>query len=115
MASRGLPLWFEEGLAKHFEGIETSAAAQYLDRHNLPLPSSLSQVDLWLRGRGGSVEAGYLAALLAVRVLIDDEGFWTVRRIIESVGRGIPFEEALQQEARLQTWELEERWKSALP
>ncbi len=115
MASRGLPLWFEEGLAKHFEGMPTPAVVEYLDRRELPLPSSLDQINLWLRGGGPSVETAYLSALLAVRAIIDDEGFWTVRRIVEAAGRGTPFEEALFQEARLEPWELEERWKSSLP
>jgi tetratricopeptide (TPR) repeat protein len=115
IAPRGLPLWFQEGLAKHFEGAPTSGAEAYLERHGGSFPRTLHGLNGGLRGRGGSVEASYLAALLAVRLIIDEEGFWTVRRVLESVGKGVPFEEAFREETRLETLEFQERWLSSLP
>jgi tetratricopeptide (TPR) repeat protein len=115
MAPRGLPLWFQEGLAKHFEGLPTDGAETFLERHGGSFPLTLQGLNGGLRGRGGSVEASYLAALLAVRLLIDEEGFWSVRRVLESVGKGVPFQDAFREEAQLDVLEFQERWISSLP
>jgi hypothetical protein len=115
MAPGGLPLWFEEGLAKHFEGLTTERAETLLQGTGVPPPRTFEALTAGLRGRGGSVKVSYLAALLAVRLLIEDEGFWTVRRILEAVGQGQTFQEALQGEARLDLAEFEEKWHSSLP
>jgi hypothetical protein len=102
-------------LAKHFEGFPTDGAEAHLERHGGSFPRTLQGLNGSLRGRGGSVEASYLAALLAVRLIIDEEGFWTVRRVLESVGNGVPFEEAFRVETRLEIPEFQERWISSLP
>jgi tetratricopeptide (TPR) repeat protein len=115
IAPGGLPLWFEEGLAKHFEGLTTERAEALLGGTGTSPPTTFEALTEGLRGRGGRVKSSYLAALLAVRLLIEDEGFWTVRRILEAVGRGQTFEEALRGEARLDLAEFEERWRSSLP
>ncbi len=114
MATTGLPLWFEEGLAKHFEGIPTERAEEILGGHG-DVPSSFSGLNSGLRGRGQAVKSSYLASLLAVRTLIDSEGFWTVRRILEGVGEGLPFDEAFREETGMEVGEFEERWRSNLP
>jgi Tfp pilus assembly protein PilF len=115
MAPRGLPLWFQEGLAKHFENSPTEHAHSYLERYAGSIPHSLAGLDNGLRGRAGPVEASYLASLLALRTLIDEEGFWSVRTILESVGRGIPFTTAFAEETRLSLPEFQEHWAASLP
>jgi len=115
MAPRGLPLWFQEGLAKHFEGLPAEHAHSYLERHSGAFPRSLDGLNQGLRGRAGPVQASYLASLLAVRTLIDEEGFWSVRTILESVGRGVPFSSAFAEETRLSLAEFQERWSASLP
>ena len=102
-------------MAKHFEGLPTDHVRDGLERYSGTFPRSLSGLNQGLRGQAGPVEASYLAALLAVRTLIDDEGFWTVRRILESVGRGAPFPASFEEEARMSLGEFEEDWVSALP
>jgi hypothetical protein len=115
MAPAGLPLWFEEGLAKHFEGIPSDQARAFLEKHPDSFARTLTGLNQGLRGRAGSVESSYLAALLAIRNLIEAEGFWTVRTILETVGGGVPFETAFRQETRTEVAEFEEDWSSSLP
>lgn len=115
MAPRGLPLWFQEGLAKHFEGFPTEHAYSYLEKNAGAFPRSLDGLNAGLRGRAGPVQASYMASLLALRTLIDEEGFWSVRTILESVGRGVPFSAAFTEETRLSLAEFQERWTASLP
>lgn len=115
IASGRLPLWFEEGLAKHFEGLPTEIALRHLQRVGLSVPPSLAHLNRGLRASGRTVEASYIGALLAVRTLVESEGFWTVRRILEAVGRGESFEAAFREEARMEIAEFEERWRAELP
>jgi tetratricopeptide (TPR) repeat protein len=115
MAPTGLPLWFQEGLAEHFEGMPTEVARHFLQEIGIPPPTTFADLDRGLRGQGASVEASYLAALLAVRLFIDEEGFWTLRQVIETVGEGASFVEALRQETGMDPGELEEKWRNALP
>ena len=115
MAPRGLPLWFQEGLAKHFEGFASEHAYSYLESNAGAFPRSLDGLNGGLRGRTGQVQAAYLASLLALRILIDEEGFWSVRTILESVGRGVPFATAFAEETRLSLAEFQERWAASLP
>jgi len=115
MAPRGLPLWFQEGLAKHFENLPSEHALAYLEKHAGSFPRSLDGLNEGLRGRAGPVQASYLASLLALRALIDEEGFWSVRTILESVGRGVPFATAFVEETRLSLAEFQEDWAASLP
>ncbi len=115
MAPTGLPLWFQEGLAEHFEAMPTARARHFLEEIGAPPPNTFAALDRGLRGHGASVEASYLAALLAVRLFIDNEGFWTLRQIMESVGEGVSFAEALRQETGMDPNELEEKWREVLP
>jgi tetratricopeptide (TPR) repeat protein len=114
MAPRGLPPWFQEGLAEHFEGYSTEQAVAHFGRYGRAAPRTLRGIDDGLRGRAGPVEASYLASLVAVRILIEEEGFWSVRRILEAVGSGTPFRTALEEEARRTLAELEADLAAAL-
>lgn len=111
----GLPLWFEEGLAKHFEGLTPEGAEEILQRLGTSPPATLWDLDAGLRGHGALVEASYLASFLAVRALIDREGFWTVRRILEAAGRGRSFDDAFRDEAGMGLLDFQELWRSSLP
>lgn len=115
MVPRRLPLWFEEGLAKHFEGIPTERASSFIERMSATPPVTFTALNLGLRGHGASVEISYLSAMLAVRYLIEEEGFWTVRQILETVGEGQSFEKAFLDETRMEVGEFEEKWSSSHP
>jgi hypothetical protein len=114
MVPRGLPLWFEEGLAEHFEGAAPESARGWLAGHASARFATLAQVEAGLRG-AGDVGAAYTAAYLAVATVVDEAGFAAVRRLLEAMSTGVPFERALETEARLTIPELQERWRKAMP
>jgi len=114
LVPQGLPLWFEEGLAMYFQGTGAAEAAGYLRGHGVTF-ATLEEVVAALRGRGKDVRAGYYGAALAVRTLIDDEGFGAVRDLLAAMRRGEGFAAALEREARLSVEELQEHWRQGLP
>jgi Tfp pilus assembly protein PilF len=115
MAPQGLPRWFEEGLAKYFEGVTPEAALRWLEMHPEPRFSSFEELNIGLKGKPGLVDAAYINSFMAVWTLIEDQGLWTVTRIIEEVGRGRPFPEAFRGEVRLDLAEFKEKWLESIP
>ena len=103
-----LPLWFEEGLAQHFQGVTFEAARQAL-RHEDPGFATLDEVSAALRG-GARVGAAYAAAALAVGEMVRMDGFWLPRRTLEHVAAGRGFPEAFRDAAGITVTEFEERW-----
>lgn len=111
-----LPLWFEEGLAEYFEGVDADAARRFLGGHGSAF-ASLDEVSAALRlqsagsGGDGRFVAAYAAAFLAVDEMVRMDGFWLPRRILESMAEGRPFTEALRDAAGMDLPEFEERWR----
>lgn len=103
-----LPLWFEEGLAMHCQGLTGEEAAAVLRRRGAAFPD-LAAVSAALRG-GPDVGAAYAAAALAVAEMVRLNGFWLPRRTLEGVAAGVPFAEAFRREAGIELAELEARW-----
>ena len=66
-----------------------------------------------LMGRKGPVEAAYGSSALAVKRLIEEKGFQTVRRMIEEMATGTPFAAALEEEADLSLQEYQELWRNS--
>lgn len=111
----GLPPWFEEGLAEYFEGTTVAAAQSWLEAHEEMTFSSLEDVSRTLKAGDGKVEGAYFASAIAVHTLVEEEGFWTIRNVLDEVGRGRSFEAVLEDEARLTIEEFEELWRRELP
>ena len=110
MAPRGLPLWFNEGLATTFQGWDPAKIRAWFAEHPPQSIATLNDIDRTLQGRGGDVTAGYAAALLAISELEEIRGFGAVRRVITGVGAGQPFEEVFRDEVRLEVAEFQDRW-----
>jgi Tfp pilus assembly protein PilF len=106
-----LPLWFEEGLAGHFQGT-TPGAALHVLRADGGAFGSLDEVSAALRG-GPRVGGAYAAAALAVAEMVRLDGFWLPRRILEMVAAGRPFPEAFRDAAGIEVPEFEQRWLQA--
>lgn len=106
-----LPLWFEEGLAGHFQGLTPDAARATLLAAGGAFPS-LEEVSSALRG-GPRVGAAYAAAALAVAEMLRMDGFWLPKRTLEQMAAGKPFPEAFQIAAGIGLAEFEERWLQA--
>jgi tetratricopeptide (TPR) repeat protein len=112
IVGRRLPLWFEEGLAEHFEG--RTAPRENSPRHFgedvREHYKSFQDLNAGLMGRRGPVEAAYNGSALAVERLIEEKGFQTVRRMIEEIVTGKSFEQALEEEAGLSLQEYQVLW-----
>ena len=103
-----LPLWFEEGLAQHFQGVTFEAARQSLRSEGIDF-ANLEDVSAALRG-GARVGAAYAAAALAVGEMVRMDGLWLPRRTLEHVAAGRGFTEAFRDAAGISLAEFEERW-----
>jgi Tfp pilus assembly protein PilF len=114
MAPRGLPRWFNEGLATTFQGWEPASLRAFFATHPPEGIATLEDVDRTLLGRNGDVMKGYAAARLAIADLEEARGFGAIRRIIDGVGSGRPFEEVFRDEARMALPEFQERWRGGL-
>ena len=114
MAPRGLPLWFNEGLAARFQGWDPAMIRAWFAEHPPQGLTTLDDVDRTLQGRGGDVTAGYAAALLAIGEIEEVRGFGAVRRIISGVGAGQPFEEVFRDEVRMDVAEFQDRWSKGM-
>lgn len=106
-----LPLWFEEGLAGHFEGIPPEAALHSLRSGGGPF-ASLEEVSAALRG-GPRVTAAYAAAALAVAEMVRLDGFWLPSRTLELMASGRAFPEAFHDVAGMDLPAFEELWVRA--
>ncbi len=105
MVPHGMPLWLEEGLAEYAEGSIP---------HRAPKFDSLEAVSAALRAGGNQVYRAYMAAGVAVAVLIEEVSFWNLRRTLEAMGRGMAFPEALAKEALLGYDDFQESWRQRL-
>jgi hypothetical protein len=103
-----LPLWFQEGLAAHFQGM-TAEDALHLLHAGGAVFARLEDVSTALRG-GHAVAAAYAAAALAVAEMVRMDGFWLPRRTLESVAAGTPFPAAFREAAGIDLAEFEENW-----
>jgi hypothetical protein len=103
-----LPLWLEEGLAGHFQGMTAEDAQRALRERGLRF-ARLADVSASLRG-GPDVGAAYAAAALAVAEMVRMDGFWLPRRTLEKVAAGVAFPEAFRAVAGIDLGEFEERW-----
>jgi len=106
-----LPLWFEEGLAGHFEGTLPETALHTLRAAGGGF-ASLEDVSTALRG-GTRVEAAYAAAALAVNEMVRLDGFWLPSRTLDMMATGRSFAEAFHDAAGMELTEFEERWARA--
>jgi Flp pilus assembly protein TadD len=107
-----LPLWFEEGLAAHFEGAPPAALLQTLRGADGGGYQTLADVSAALRG-GPQVGAAYAAAALAVAEMVRLNGFWLPSRTLELMADGRPFPEAFHDASGMELTEFEERWVRA--
>jgi len=106
-----LPLWFEEGLAGHFEGTPPASVLQTLRASGGGF-GSLEEVNAALCD-GTRVGAAYAAAALAVSEMVRLDGFWLPSRTLDLMAGGRSFPEAFHDLAGIELTEFEERWVRA--
>jgi hypothetical protein len=110
-----LPRWFEEGLCVTYAGIpfldmgsslELSAAAGALPRFR--------ETAAMFRGGASDAAKAYAIGHRAVGFMIAHYGEASMRRILASVARGVPFDDAFQASIGIPLDEFEERWRRAV-
>ncbi len=112
MVPQGLPIWLNEGLAEYFEGMNVDMVKARLAALTDVKVSSL--MELGESFRRGNIEAAYFLSFLAVHTLVEEEGFYSVRRMLEDMGAGSSLPAAFQEEFRMTMEEFQEKWLRSL-
>jgi tetratricopeptide (TPR) repeat protein len=91
-----VPAWLNEGLATALEPEGTEWAEEQLRASSVRVP--LAQLTRGFRGLSAAqARAAYAQSALAVKSLLDRQGSAGVVRLLQAVGRGVPFAEAFHQ------------------
>ena len=118
LAGGKCPVWLNEGLAE-YEGRKAG-------------PSVLSQLTIAHRGERlvpwaqlseqfsaatpvDDVALGYQESYSIVHYFVKRYGFWRMRRVLEAIGKGTPWETVLTDEFRMKLPQLEASWRRWLP
>lgn len=115
-ASNGrAPVWLNEGIAQYFEGRSTSGYEEALRRASNSGKLSLRSLEGSFMGlRSDQAELAYLLSLSATEYVIREFGIFSVRNILENLGRGMGMDEAVYSALSLSYKELEKSWKDSL-
>jgi hypothetical protein len=109
------PLWFDEGYAAFASGewdrLDALALNLAVVRGAVP---ELGELDGALRGRAPSAEASYALAMSAVIELARRNPTGTLEPLIELLGRGLPFDEALQRTTGLNPGQFAVTWREGV-
>lgn len=109
------PIWLNEGIAQYEEGKSTGAYSEVLrglaESGKLSL-RSLEGSFMGLNAR--NAQNAYLLSLSATERIIRDNGFSSVRRILEGVGNGESLDSAISSALYLSYDEMERSWAESL-
>lgn len=111
IVGRRLPLWFEEGLAEHFEARTGAGEQLHFDpgRAAGSHYRSFSDLSAGLLGKSGPIAEAYAESARAVELLIAEEGFGAVRGLVEEMETGLSFAKALEAETEMTMKEFQAR------
>ena len=110
------PTWLNEGLAQFMEGRSLEEARSVL-RNNRTYPLlPLDQLHGTFADSRSRAEAAvkYAQALIGVSILMENEGPYAVKTVLQKLGRDIPVEQALQTGAAVSLTELHDRIRQSL-
>lgn len=110
MVGRRLPIWFEEGLAEHFERRGAAHADPRHGMHRGTGLKSFQDLAAAFRGKEELIEEAYATSASAVEWLIGEKGFPAVRGVLEEVQAGMTFPRALEEAAELSLEEFQSRF-----
>lgn len=115
-ASNGrAPVWLNEGIAQHFEGRSTSGYEDVLRRAANSGKLSLRSLEGSFMGlRSDQAELAYLLSLSATEYIIREFGIFSVRNMLENLGRGMAMDEAVYSAISLSYKDLEKAWRDSL-
>ena len=99
IASRGVPVWLNEGLAMMFDGTDVEAKAAELRTAQPPpltrLEGSFDGLDT------ATATTAYALSGVATSLLVREIGASSVVSILTDIGRGMPFAEAFERNANM--------------
>jgi len=111
------PVWLNEGLAEFEEAKTRKPDLQHLQAavsNNRLIP--LSSLDSAFKSRDANVAAlAYQQSYSLVTYLDQTYRFYRIRKILDKLPQGMSIEAALQDELKLSTTQLEQRWQRWLP
>ncbi len=111
------PVWLNEGLAEFEEAKTRKPDLQHLQAavsNNRLIP--LSSLDSAFKSRDANVAAlAYQQSYSLVTYLDQTYRFYRIRKILDKLPQGMSIEAALQDELKLSTAQLEQRWQRWLP
>ena len=110
------PTWLNEGLAL----IEQRSAMDgevELVRHLAvtgALPSLRALDGSFVGLSGSDARVDYAISYVATRYLVDRSSLWDTQRLLQRLGEGVPFDEALEEVTRLTLADFEQQWSESL-
>jgi tetratricopeptide (TPR) repeat protein len=111
MVGRRLPIWFEEGLAEHFErSVRGGHPDPMHGREREPGIAGFDELAAAFRGEEKLIEEAYATSASAVAWLTGEKGFPAVRGVLEEVEAGMTFPQALEEAAGLSLQEFQDRF-----
>jgi len=111
MVGRRLPIWFEEGLAGHFQRSVRGGHPDPLHgRQRKAGIAGFDELAAAFRGKEKSIEEAYATSASAVAWLTGEKGFPAVRSVLEEVEAGMAFPQALEEAAGLSLQEFQDRF-----
>lgn len=112
VAPRGVPSWFNEGLAGIFETGGARRAAEELASGTPARPLPLASLAAgFARLQPTDVRRAYASSVLAVHALVAARGYHAVSAILADVAAGKPFEEAFATHAQMPLDQFEAQWQ----
>lgn len=115
-ASNGrAPVWLNEGIAQYFEGRSTSGYEEALRRAANSGRLSLRSLEGSFMGlRSDQAELAYLLSLSATEYIIREFGIFSIRNMLENLGRGMAIDEAVYSAISLSYGDFEKAWRDSL-
>jgi tetratricopeptide (TPR) repeat protein len=108
MAPRGVPTWFDEGLAVFFEGSDPARRRARVRDARAVLP--FGELDGSFAGLDANAASlAYAQSAIAVRILMEDAGAPAVVNVLTDVGHGVAFKDAFDRHIPFALEELQTR------
>jgi tetratricopeptide (TPR) repeat protein len=117
MTDNRCPVWFNEGIAEYQEAkIRAASLGRLRTAARVSRLIPLESLNAGFKSSNAEVASlAYQQSYSVVHYLAKKYGFARIRRMLEKMGAGSSFDDALQKELRLSLGQLEKRWRSWLP
>lgn len=112
---RRIPRWFKEGLAiRQGEGVDLERAWKLTEAATLGVLLPLEDLDRGFPASGARAGVAYAQSVHFIGYLLGTYGEAAFHQLIDGLGEGLPFEEAMTAAYAAPLWEIEADWLSSL-